>query len=170
MLLQKPCDKPHCLWPFACPPSVSHFLRYSCRPLLLGRFWCSCSISYLIIKVLNCTSCLLTFHLSFPPVLTAGESERKSYSTLWCSRSSMTPKTIRPKEKFHPNSPATTFPLVSLIHAQSWWHTITVLQENSDGEGADFAFHACCELWVYCTNDAQGLHHQVEDLWAELGC
>lgn len=48
--------------------------------------------------------------------------------------------------------------------------TVTVLQEDGDGEGADFAFHACGELWVDCANDAQGLHHQVEDLGAELGC
>ena len=47
--------------------------------------------------------------------------------------------------------------------------TVAVLQEDGDGEGADLALHARCELGVHRADDAQGLHHQVEDLGAELG-
>lgn len=47
---------------------------------------------------------------------------------------------------------------------------VTVLQEDGDGEGADLAFHARRELRVHRAHDAQGLHHEVEHLGAELGC
>lgn len=50
------------------------------------------------------------------------------------------------------------------------WHTVAVLEENGNGEGADLALHAGCERWVYGAHDAQRFHHQVEDLGAELRC
>lgn len=49
-------------------------------------------------------------------------------------------------------------------------NTVAVLQKDCNCEGADFVLHACCKCWVYCTDNAQRLHHKVEDLWTELSC
>lgn len=46
--------------------------------------------------------------------------------------------------------------------------TVAVLQEDGDGERADLALHACSKLRVHRADDAQRLHHQVQDLGAEL--
>lgn len=43
-------------------------------------------------------------------------------------------------------------------------NTVAVLQKDCNCEGADFVLHACCKCWVYCTDNAQRLHHKVEDL------
>lgn len=49
-------------------------------------------------------------------------------------------------------------------------HTITVLEEYCNGEGADLVLHAGCERRVHRAHNAQGLHHQVQHLGAELSC
>lgn len=49
-------------------------------------------------------------------------------------------------------------------------HTITVLEEYCNGEGADLVLHAGCERRVHRAHNAQRLHHQVQHLGAELSC
>lgn len=46
--------------------------------------------------------------------------------------------------------------------------TVAVLEEDGDGEGADFALRAGREHRVHRADGAQRLQHQAEDLGAEL--
>lgn len=54
------------------------------------------------------------------------------------------------------------------VENATWTHTIAVLEEYCDGEGADFVLHTCCKGWIHRADNAQRLHDQVQDLGAEL--